>query len=95
MLTLGIVNFVFDVTRPFVINDAMRIVVGIFVWLSPMVIGVFVIGNLLGGILWFMAYNLASQFRLQIFPDQQRYAEVCMFLTLVAAKILLMDVLQM
>ena len=42
-----------------------------------------------------MAFILASQFRTQIFHDQERIADVCIVLTLVAVKILLKNVLQL
>ena len=45
-----------------------------------------------GGILWLIAFILVSQFRAQIFPDQERIADVCIVLTLVAVKILLVNV---
>ena len=90
-MTLCISNNIFDGTQIWLINDAMVVIV----FCSPIVIGVFTIGNLLGGILWFMAFILASQFRSQIFPDQERIADVCIVLTLVAVKILLVNVLQL
>ena len=59
------------------------------------VVRVFAIGNLLEGILWLMTFILASQFRAQVFPDQERIVNVCIVLTLVAVKILLVNVLQL
>ena len=90
-MTFRISINIFDGTQIWLINDAM---VGIF-FAYPIVIGVFAIGNLLGGILWFMAFILASQFRMQIFPDQERITDVCIVLTLVALKVLLVNALQL
>ena len=91
-LTLCISDIIFDGTQIWATNDAMAVILFL---LPSIVIGVFAMGNLLGGILWLMAFILASQFRIEIFPDQERIADVCMVLTLVAVKVLLVNVLQL
>ena len=63
--------------------------------LTLIVIGVFAIGNILGGVLWLVAFILASQFIMQVFPDPERIADVCIVLTLIAVSILLVNVLQL
>ena len=88
-MTLHISNIIFEDTQIWVINDAMAVIPFL---LTPIVIGVFAIGNILGGVLWLVAFILASQFRMQVFPDPERTADVCIVLTLVAVRILLVNV---
>ena len=92
-VALCIVSFI--ILDRFHNNDALLIPVGIVILFSLIVIGTFVVGNLLAGILWFVAFILASQLSDKYFPDQDQFSVVCMILAFVIVKVLLVDVLRM
>ena len=73
-------------------NEALA---GTVILLSFIVIGTFDVGNLLGGILWYVVFILASQFCENYFPDQDQFSVVCILLAFVMVKVLLVDVLHM
>ena len=96
LLTIGIVDLIFGATRAWITNVTMLILVGLVAMLSLVFIGIIAIGNLLGGLLWLVAFILGSLFKLQLtrfLPNLDTVAFVFMLLPLVAVKILLVDVL--
>ena len=99
-ITLGVVQFIFEVTQAWITNGTMLVLIGMAVLFSVVFIGIIAIGNLLGGILWLVSFILGSLFKMQLmqlFPNEEleSLAFVCMLLPLLAAKLLLVDVLHM
>ena len=93
LLAVFFVACVAEVAKNWIAN---YLLFGIFMILLLVLVGSYFIGNLVGGMLWFVAISLIAQFSMTNFPvDQQYLGFYCFLLTTVVVKILLVDVLHM
>ena len=95
LLALSVISFIAGVIQNLIIDDTIFILVGIIMLILFMIVGVYIIGSLVGGIVWFVAVSLCCSYTIRSFPDQEYLVLFCLLLTTVTVRILLVDILHM
>ena len=93
LLALSFVSFIAEVADNWITNNYLLF--GILMLHLLILIGSYIIGNLVGGVLWFVAMSLTGHFSMTTLPDNHYLRIFCFLLTTVVIKILLVDVLHM
>ena len=95
LLLLSLLCFIADAVQNWITNYRILMLTGMIMLLLLILIGTYVIGNLVGGMLWVVAILLIARFIMTTFPDQQYLGLFSFLLTTAVVKILLVDVLHM